>query len=76
MFSDPSAPSILAATNALRIRSLQASFRLIQNPCTVMLELSLVRLNDVFETGVVKNVIIFLPLRDRIAEEIPYITII
>jgi hypothetical protein len=54
----------------------QPYFNLIQNPPTVMLELPRVRLNNVFETGIMKNVILFLPFQDRIAKEIPDITIV
>jgi hypothetical protein len=51
-------------------------FCLAQNPPTIMKKLSLVRFNNLFETGIVKNVVILLPFGDRIAEEIPNVAII
>jgi hypothetical protein len=51
-------------------------FCLIQNPPAITLELALVRLDNLFETGVMENVIVLLPFQDRIAEEILDITIV
>ena len=51
-------------------------FCFIHNPSTVTLELALIALNNILETGVMKNAVILLDFWYCITKEIPTITII
>ena len=45
------------------------SFWLLQNPSAIMMKLALIALNDCFETGVMKDMVVFLAFRNGITKK-------